>query len=156
MAEKFMEWDDRLSMGIPLIDKQHQRLIEITNNLYEACRQGGSLYTSFVTALRETVDYVGFHFGTEEKIMRRINYPDYALHKREHEAFVKEVLKQKLAYENDKAYAPHAMVRYLRDWTLSHIALTDLKLGAYLLNMKKTGALENVLEKFIDDKSQTL
>jgi hemerythrin len=150
MAEKFMEWDDRLSVGIPLIDTQHKRLIAITNNLYDACRQSGAIYTGFVTALHETVDYVGYHFGTEDKIMRRINYPGYALHKKEHEMFVKEVLKQMHDYENEKTYAPHALVRYLKDWILSHIALTDLKLGAYLVNMKKTGALETVLENLID------
>ncbi|MDR2448148.1 MAG: bacteriohemerythrin [Treponema sp.] len=153
MAEKFMEWEDRFSVGIPLIDKQHQRLIEIINNLYDACRQNGAVYTGFVTALHETVDYVGYHFGTEEKIMRRVNYPGYAFHKKEHETFVKEVLKQMHDYENEKAYAPHALVRYLRDWVLSHVALTDLKLGSYLLDMKKTGALEQVSEKSMDSKS---
>ncbi|MDR0556248.1 MAG: bacteriohemerythrin [Treponema sp.] len=146
MAEKFMEWEDRLSVGVPIIDEQHHRLIEITNNLYDACRQGGAIYEGFTTALHETVDYVGYHFGTEDKIMRRINYPDYATHKKEHDLFVKEVLKQMHDYENDKTYAPHALVRYLKDWTLSHIALTDLKLGSYLVNMKKAGALEKIID----------
>ncbi|MDR1073613.1 MAG: hemerythrin family protein, partial [Treponema sp.] len=98
------------------------------------------------TALHETVDYVGYHFGTEDKIMRRINYPEYALHKKEHDTFVKEVLKQMHDYENEKIYAPHALVRYLKDWTLSHIALTDLKLGTYLVNMKKSGDLEKIID----------
>ncbi|MDR0374287.1 MAG: bacteriohemerythrin [Treponema sp.] len=155
MAEKFMEWQARFSVGIPLIDDQHKRLIEITNNLYDACRQSGAIYTGFVAALHQTADYVVFHFGTEDKIMRRINYPDYAIHSKEHEMFVKEVLRQMHDYENEKTYAPHALARYLRDWILSHIALTDLKLGAYLLNMKKSGALEKALERFIDAKSQT-
>jgi hemerythrin len=147
MAENFIEWDDRLSIGIPMIDKQHQQLIAITNNLYNACRQGGeTIDTNFIAALHETVNYIDYHFGIEDKIMQRIKYPEYALHKKEHDEFAREVLKEIKEYESDRIYAPYAMVRYLRDWILSHIAITDLKLGTYLLNMKKTGALEKIIE----------
>ncbi|MDR1902392.1 MAG: bacteriohemerythrin [Treponema sp.] len=146
MAENFMEWEDRLSIGIPVIDIQHRRLVEITNKLYEACRQGGrAIRGHFIATLHETVDYTCYHFGTEDKIMQRIRYPEYAAHKKEHDDFIIKVLKQMQDYEDEKIYAPHAMVRYLRDWILSHIAITDLKLGTYLLEMKKTGALGKVI-----------
>jgi hemerythrin len=145
MAERvnFVEWDERLSVGIPLIDRQHQKLLDITNDLYFACRQGGKLIKSqFMVTVKGAVDYVGYHLGTEDKIMRRVKYPEYGAHKKEHDDFVQELLRQISDYQSGRTFAPYALVRYLRDWILSHIAFTDLKLGKYLLDLRKTSVQE--------------
>jgi len=35
-----IEWNERYSVGISLIDDQHQRLVQMANELYEGCTQG--------------------------------------------------------------------------------------------------------------------
>ncbi|MDR3161296.1 MAG: bacteriohemerythrin [Spirochaetaceae bacterium] len=138
-----VEWDDRYLVGIPLVDDQHKELIRLTNTLYESCLQGDeAARASFKEAIRATVEYVKFHFGAEEQILKNVNYPGFAIHKKEHEEFVKQVLEEVKNFEEGKKFVPNLFVRFLRDWTLTHIAVSDKKYAEYILDLKKKGALK--------------
>ncbi|GHV70430.1 hypothetical protein AGMMS49928_18180 [Spirochaetia bacterium] len=138
-------WHSSYSVGIPLIDEQHKELINLTNKLFTSCIQGKeSSKVIFMRTIRGTVDYVGYHFGTEEKVMERINYPGLPSHKKEHTDFVKEVLHEVEEFKNGKKFTPISFVHYLKDWVLTHIAVTDKLMGDYILNMKRTGAINKV------------
>jgi hemerythrin len=137
-----VEWDTRYKIGIPVIDEQHKQLIDMTNRLYTACLGGNSAATVyFKRAVREAVDYVRFHFSTEEKILERINYPGITAHKKEHEDFIREILRQVQAFEQGKKFVPNLFVRFLRDWVLTHIAMSDKAYAEYLLDLKRRGVL---------------
>ena len=137
-AKEFVEWDSRFSIGIPQIDAQHKQLILMTNKLYKACQYSGdSAKEQFRATIREAVGYIRYHFTSEEKIMERIEYPGMEDHKREHRDFIQEVLEQVKDFEEGKRFVPHMFVRFLRDWVLSHIALTDTYLGEYLLHQRR-------------------
>jgi hemerythrin len=141
-TDKFVEWDDRYSVGIPLVDDQHKHLIELTNNLYECCVAGtDEVQACFRDAVRGAVDYVKYHFAAEEKILENVQYPGIAAHKKEHESFVMKILLGVKDYEEGKKFVPNAFVRYLRDWILTHIAVEDRKYANYILEMKKQNAL---------------
>jgi hemerythrin len=138
-----VEWDDRYSVGIPLVDDQHKELIRWTNTLYESCLQGDeAARVSFKEAIRATVEYVKFHFGAEEQILKNINYPEFAVHKKQHEEFVKQVLEEVKNFDEGKKFVPNVFVRYLRDWILTHIAVADKKYAEYIIEIKKKGALK--------------
>jgi hemerythrin len=135
-----VEWNDRLSVSIPIIDEQHKSLVDMTNDLYVGCLQGDEaavLY--FKTAVRKAVDYVKYHFATEERILENINYPRIAEHKKQHEDFVKEILHGVKEFEEGKKFVPNVFVRYLRDWILTHIAVADKNYAEYIINLKKKG-----------------
>jgi hemerythrin len=141
-----VEWSDRYRTGISLIDDQHKKLIDMTNALYMGCLEGGEpANVYFRKTVHEAVDYVRFHFTTEEKILERINYPETAAHKKEHENFIKEILLQVQAFQAGKKFVPHMFVRYLRDWILTHIAVSDNLYALYLTEMKKKGTLFSML-----------
>ena len=38
--EKFISWNDKISVGIQEIDEQHKRLVALINNLYDAMVEG--------------------------------------------------------------------------------------------------------------------
>ncbi|MDR3123764.1 MAG: bacteriohemerythrin [Treponema sp.] len=138
----FVEWEDRYSVGIPMIDEQHKELIRLTNELYKGCLAGEETARAyFMTAVKGTVDYVKYHFGMEEKLLQNVKYPELAEHKREHEAFVKNILEEVQSFKEGKKFVPNIFVRYLKDWILSHIAVADRRYAAYILNLKKQGAL---------------
>jgi hemerythrin len=138
-----VEWDDRYLIGIPLVDEQHKELIRLTNRLYESCLQGDQeARESFKAAMRELVDYVKFHFGAEEQILKNINYPDFTGHKKQHEDFVRQVLEEIKNFEGGKKFVPNVFVRFLRDWILTHIAVVDTKYAEYIRALKKKGALK--------------
>jgi hemerythrin len=133
-----VEWDDRYLIGIPLIDGQHKELIRLTNSLYESCLQGDeTARENFRAAIRESVEYVKFHFGAEEQILKNVQYPEFALHKKEHEDFVKQVLEEVKNFEEGRKFVPNTFVRFLRDWILTHIAMADKKYAAYIMALKK-------------------
>jgi hemerythrin len=143
MQDEFIvEWDSRYTIGIPIIDTQHKKLIDMANRLYMACRGGDAAAKAFFREIvHEAVDYVRFHFSTEEKILERISYPDIAPHKKQHEDFVKEIIRQVQSFEEGKKFVPNLFVRYLRDWVLTHIAVSDRQYSDYLINLKKQGIL---------------
>ncbi|MDR1099355.1 MAG: bacteriohemerythrin [Treponema sp.] len=146
-TDNLIDWNDRYRIGIPLIDKQHKKLIDMTNTLYTACLAGDeAARTHFLKTIHEAVDYVRFHFSTEEKILERINFPDIIAHKKQHEDFVKEIIQQVQAFQQGKKFVPNIFVRYLRDWILTHIAVSDKIYSAYLVEMKKQGVLFNLVK----------
>jgi hemerythrin len=133
-----IEWKDDYSVGNRVIDEQHKGLIRMTAELYEACRQGGDTEKAlFIKTLHGAVQYVKEHFSTEEQIMKRVNYPDYAVHKKEHEDFITEVLRQAKNYENNKPFVPATFVKFLLEWILTHVAGSDKKYIPYLPAEKK-------------------
>jgi hemerythrin len=134
----FVEWEDRYSVGIPLIDDQHKELIKLTNDLYQGCLAGEeTARINFMAAIKGTVDYVKYHFSMEEKLLQNVDYPDLTEHKRAHEEFVKHILNEVQSFEEGKKFVPNLFVRYLRDWILSHIAVADRTYATYILNRKK-------------------
>jgi hemerythrin len=140
--KQIVEWDERYALGIPLIDSQHKKLIEITNKLYMGCLKGdeaAKLY--FMKAVREAVDYVKYHFAAEEKLFERIGYPAAADHKKQHEEFIKEILREIGTFKEGRKFVPNMFVRYLRDWILTHIAVSDKLYADYI---KNRGAYTNM------------
>jgi hemerythrin len=135
--EIFVEWDDRYSVGIPLIDGQHKKLIAMTNDLYNACLEGTEAAEgNFRSAIHGMVDYVKYHFAAEEKLLETSKYPGLNAHRKEHEGFVLKVLQEVRNFENGKKFVPNVFVRYLKDWILAHIAVEDTKYAEYILALK--------------------
>jgi hemerythrin len=138
-----IEWDDRYSMNIQFIDDQHKELLNLTNALYKGCLAGDeTARTYFMETIRGAVDYVKYHFSTEEKMLETINYPEFAHHKREHETFVKRILEDVEKFQDGKKFVPNDFVRYLKDWVLTHIAIEDKKYSEYIYDLKKKGQLD--------------
>ncbi|MDR1216213.1 MAG: bacteriohemerythrin [Treponema sp.] len=140
--EIFVEWEDRYSVGIPAIDRQHQELLNLTNELYNACQLGDKAAREhFRSVIHRAVEYVKFHFSAEEQIMERIKYPEIVEHKKQHESFVKTVLENVGEFENGKLFVPNTFVRFLKDWILTHIAMSDQKYHSYIIELKQRGVL---------------
>jgi hemerythrin len=96
--------------------------------------------------IHEAVDYVRYHFTTEERLLRRIGYPDFAAHKKQHEDFVKKIIEEVRLFNDGKRFVPNNFVRFLRDWVLAHIAVSDKLYAKYLLSLKKLGLLSMSLK----------
>ena len=149
---KVVQWQNSYSIGIKLVDEQHMELIKLTNKLFSNCMAGHERSRStFLNTVHEAVDYTGYHFGTEEKIMERINYPEYAAHKQEHASFVREVFSKIEDFKAGKLLAPLTFVYFLRDWVLHHIAVRDKKLGDYLIALRRSGELHQMTVKVKKD-----
>jgi hemerythrin len=143
----YVEWNKQYVLGIPLIDKQHQKLFDITNMLYNGCLAGDDMARRFfLNSIHEAVDYVRYHFATEEKLFAQVGYPNAKAHKKEHEAFVMEILQQVQSFKDGKHFVPNNFVRYLKDWVQTHIAVSDKAYTDYLISLKKRGLLSQALK----------
>jgi len=87
----FMDWQTDYQVGVAEIDSQHKRLMEMVNSLHEAMKSGSGK-TLIPKILNEMVEYTASHFSTEERLMQEIRYPEYPLHKRQHEELTLQVL----------------------------------------------------------------
>ena len=145
-AEKdIISWGETFSTGIESIDKQHRHLVALTNQLYKACMVGGdSSNKAFKESMKRVVEYVRFHFHTEQEILEKINYPDILKHKKEHEALIMQILDFSTNKAGAKRFVPNNFVRFLKDWIVSHIAHSDKMYGRYIEAQKKKGLLSEI------------
>jgi hemerythrin len=135
-------WDEKYATGIKLIDDQHKELISLTNELFQACLDGeNAVKDVFKETMGRMVDYVRFHFGAEQDLLQRVKYPDYQEHKKQHDAFVMQVITTVKEYNEGKKLAPNQFVRALRDWILGHIAHYDRLYASYIANQIKKGLI---------------
>ena len=84
------EMKDEFKTNIEIIDQQHEKLFEITNEAYMLLTNNFKLdkYDEILGILESLKDYTQFHFETEEKYMASINYKRLFSHKIEHDSFI--------------------------------------------------------------------
>jgi len=153
--KNIVSWQSSYSVKIKLLDEQHMHLVKLTNRLFADCLSGREKSkVAFQETVRQAVDYVGYHFSTEEKLMERVNYPDIRTHKQEHADFVREVFIKLEEFNSGKLLvAPLNFVYFLRDWILNHIAVCDKKMGNYFLEMHRRGELHKITFKVQKDEA---
>lgn len=138
MNHDIIQWKDTYSVGIKAIDDQHKGLINMTNDLFLSCLKGDeAARTFFKKVIHNAVEYIKVHFDTEEKIMRKIKYPEFAAHKKEHENFVAEVLLRVKDFEEGRKFVPNVFARFLKEWVLGHIAMSDKKYAHFIWSIRQ-------------------
>lgn len=126
-------WSKELETGNPQIDAEHQKLIQATNHLLEACAAGKGRQE-----LRATVDflrqYTLTHFLHEEALQLDHNYPDYPNHKRLHERFLKTVedLSNRLYAQGPTTDLVAEINKRLAGWLLNHIKTEDARVARHI------------------------
>jgi hemerythrin-like metal-binding protein len=149
-SAELVVWDDRYATGINSIDEQHKQLIVLANKLFEACLANiDVLEVRFKEAMSSMVQYVQFHFESELKILKLINFPDYHNHKKQHDSLVQNILDAVKDYNEGKKYVPNHFARTLRDWVFTHIAVYDKMYSVYAWEQVKKGALTEKMLKEI-------
>lgn len=128
-----VEWDERYSVGIQLIDDQHQELLRLINNFCLACAMDDEgAKTNFMLMIHGLVNYIKYHFAAEEQLLERIKYPDSAAHSRQHKEFIRDILERIENFQRGRAFSLKNFARYIKDWMLTHIALIDKKYATYI------------------------
>jgi hemerythrin len=132
MKMALIQWDNSFSVSITEIDKQHQKLIAIINDLNESMKQGrGKDVLSQI--IGDLFTYAGEHFAHEEKYFDKFGYPAAASHKIEHANFVKKVTEFKNGFNNGQLALTVEVMHFLKDWLKNHIQGIDKKYGPFLI-----------------------
>ena len=125
-----LDWNASLSVEVPAMDREHQRLIALANELNDAMKAGKGT-DDLDRIFNELVSYTQNHFASEERYMRSIGYPELEAHKVEHAHLIKQVVDFKKAYDAGSALISMQLMGFLRDWVRNHIQKTDKKYGAH-------------------------
>ena len=124
-------WKKSYEVGIAEIDIQHRNLVGIINELSDAMMNKKG-YTVVPHIIEKLVDYIQFHFTTEEEIMRDTKYPAIDEHCQEHLVITNKVLKFKKDYSKSHLINSGEVLNFLCDWLKEHIAVSDKKLRAHI------------------------
>jgi hemerythrin-like metal-binding protein len=125
-----MKWDATLSVSVPSLDAQHQRLIALVNSLHDAMRAGQGAAT-LGTVLDELLSYTRTHFMNEEMLMKSRRYPGLDAHVAEHRALIADV--QKLQAElKSGTLLTMTVMEFLQAWLMKHILQSDKQYVPYL------------------------
>jgi len=126
-------WDLSYETGVEIIDNQHKRLFEIINDLDEAI-EAGKGREIYAALFEELANYFTEHFGTEEKLMEKHEYPKMETHLEKHNDFTNKVKgfhRQALAGTEGVSLD---VLQYLVNWLTDHIRAIDQEMGDYLIS----------------------
>jgi hemerythrin-like metal-binding protein len=127
-----ISWNEKYSVKVDSIDKQHKRLVDLINELHDAM-MNKKAKDVLLKIIRGLVAYTSEHFGYEEKLFVENGYADSREHKKEHSEFIAKISDFQEKYEGGKLTLSMEMLSFLKDWLLNHIAGTDQKYSAFLV-----------------------
>ncbi len=128
-----IEWDDKYSVGVSIIDEQHKKLINIINNAIVLIINKANVIAhsndpeEILEVLSEMTEYAKEHFATEEAYMLEFHYQDYTLHKEEHFNFYNKTMVYRNKVINGNFLIACEILEYLKKWLVEHIQVTDRK-----------------------------
>jgi len=128
-VEKVILPDDCYT-GIEEIDNQHLGLIDLINKLDETIMNKNTVDSKPV--LEELVDYTKSHFGMEEELLQKNNYPHIEDHIGKHKNFIKKISKFQKMCNDGVGCGETEIVVFLKDWLLKHIKKTDMEFVSYI------------------------
>ena len=120
---------DDFKLGIPTIDAEHEKLVELLNDALEQL-QNKDLDLPFFAAKIKTdlQEYANTHFSHEEAYMEKIQDPELPKQKKEHAAFIKKV-NELPADDSLTVQNLEEMMQYWVRWLFHHILHSDMMIG---------------------------
>jgi two-component system, NtrC family, sensor kinase len=120
-------WDQRFETGIDIVDRQHQHLVDVVNQLGQLLESGVDLAgDSLQQMFHDLAQYAHRHFADEEKLMSEtaIDERHQQVHARHHRQFVEQVV----GLWNSRGTLAHpaeTLHGFLASWLTVHILGED-------------------------------
>lgn len=126
----FFYWNKSFEVGVPEIDSQHRRLVELINALAAAIATRGTL-PDVQLLCAHLMEYAALHFTDEEELLAACPLPEAEKerHRNAHREFVNQV--QEIFQRTDLLQADVAeqVLDFLVTWLISHILGSDKKIA---------------------------
>ncbi len=127
-----MTWNEKLAVGVKLLDDDHKKLVGMVNQLYDAI-QSGHGKESLGKILDGLIDYTKVHFAHEEQFFAQTAYGDAVPHKQQHADLTRQVLDVQQKYKAGvSGTLSLEVMNFLKNWLVTHIQGSDQKYGPYL------------------------
>ena len=132
-----LQWSEALMVGHPIIDYDHQMLVNIANDLHHAVKfeQGDE---EVERALARLVQYVETHFKREEALFMDSHYPNKQKHLQNHRDIEKLVHGFLNSFHADPSGVDmEKLLVFLREWLIKHIGKLDKGYMPYVKSAQK-------------------
>ncbi len=122
----FVDWNPKYSVGVAQLDREHQQLFALINELHAAMIQGkgrevvGRTVTGLMT-------YVATHFRSEERMLEAARYAELAAHQAEHRAFAAKCANMHERIQAGDLALTIELLNLLKNWLTAHIQQNDQK-----------------------------
>jgi CRP/FNR family transcriptional regulator len=124
-------WAPQYDIGVAAVDRQHRRLFDLSNRFYQAaCHRArrAALHRVF----DELLEYAGYHFAEEERLMEQIDYPHLMAHRAHHVRLAEQVRRYRAQLRAGVGGAEAQAAGFLKMWLHSHVLDADRQIGAFL------------------------
>lgn len=132
-----ISWNnERMSVGVDIIDTQHKKLIDLINNIIFSIEKNTQI-EDIDKIIEDTLEYAKYHFKTEENLFLEYNMDKNVIdeHKKVHQEFTDKATglysKIKDAQINKSDYGIEMLTdlyKYLASWLVMHILSEDKKI----------------------------
>ena len=126
-----IEWQPGFSVGVKLIDEQHQLLVNMINDLYAAMHTGEERVVLQKMINRLAV-YAAVHFAREEHYFNLFAYPHSEAHIRAHDDLEDQVYQFEEDFKAGRQELSMEVMSFLSDWLVEHITKSDRQFGPFL------------------------
>jgi len=124
-------WDDDYSIGVSQIDEHHRHLFFLSNRFYDIFVKSAP-YHDLSPLFDDLIDYVIYHFAAEERLMQRYRFPNYEMHRKEHDNFSQRLIELDKQSSYDKKHLLIEVVVFLHTWLKTHILQSDAEFGRFI------------------------
>lgn len=133
MITKNLDWSDKFSTDVVSLDRQHQELLFISQNLLSLLGDEGVPMADKQAAFQTLVDHALEHFAYEESVMERIGFPGLARHAKEHEELRQEIAAMRETIMRGEEVADwKGLVSLVQVWVLRHIVHSDTQIREHI------------------------
>jgi hemerythrin-like metal-binding protein len=123
-ASTTFQWSKAYSVGVAVLDEQHQVLVAALHDLDEALRRGAGLAV-IDEILKRLVDYASLHFATEENFMVQYRYPAFHIHRHHHQKFRVALAGFLSDHQAGKSGVPVKVLLFVQQWLKQHVLKQD-------------------------------
>ena len=116
---------------MPVLDLQHRQLIDMLNELHAAMSAARGQQVMGDLLLRLS-NYARTHLETEERLLRAHDYPQFASHKAQHDAYVARMRDLQAQAQQGKVAMTVSVMSFLKEWWTRHILETDMEYSEFL------------------------
>ena len=130
----YREWKNEYDVAVKLFNDDHKELFGFLKQLHQGLVAGfGISDMSFI--LDGLVNYTVNHFKREERLMLKHNYPEYEIHKKEHDDLLNQVGEFVTDFKVGKKAFSLELLSFLDNWVTDHILGSDMKYKPFFKNI---------------------
>jgi len=126
----WMSAHETLRIDVLRVDNQHRRLFELMTAAIRTL--AASDRSEVLSAMDALAAYADYHFGEEEALLSRTQFPDAELHRQSHARLTERLSDLRRQIAGGAELLPDEVESFLRPWLTDHIVNEDRAFGPFL------------------------